>query len=251
MEVRKIVFSPSGGTRALVDLLADSLGESKYTIDISRRDFEGLDLKDDSIYIIGAPTFASRMPQMVVDNLAKIRAHGQRAIVIASFGNRHFDDALEELRRAAKESGFKVLVGLGLVAEHSIFKSYGTGRPDEEDKKDIREFAGKILEKLQAGDSEDFLIPHNEPFIERRVSTIRPETDRDKCIKCGICVKGCPTESIDKEDPSLVADSCIACMRCISVCPKGAKGLNPLVRKIGDEHMKDLLSSRKDNYLFL
>lgn len=50
---------------------------------------------------------------------------------------------------------------------------------------------------------------------------------------------------------ALVDDSCIACMRCISVCPKGAKGLNPLVRKIGDEHMKDLLSSRKDNYLFL
>ena len=251
MEIKKIVFSPTGGAKALVDILAEALGGSGDSIDISKKDFGGLCIEDDTIYIIGAPTFASRLPQIVVDNLAKIRAHGQRAIVIASFGNRHFDDSLEELRRAARESGFKVLAGLGLVAEHSIFRAYGGGRPDTEDEKDIREFAGKILEKLQAAGSEDFLIPHNEPFIERRVSTIRSETDREKCVKCGICVRECPTGSIDKEDPSLVDNSCIACMRCISLCPQGAKGLNPLVRKIGDEHMKDLLSSRKDNYLFL
>ena len=234
MEIKKIVFSPTGGTKALVDILAEALGGSGDSIDISKKDFGGLCIEDDTIYIIGAPTFASRLPQIVVDNLAKIRAHGQRAIVIASFGNRHFDDSLEELRRSANESGFQTISALGLVAEHSIFRAYGSGRPDEEDKKDIREFAGKILAKLEKSDYGDFAISHNEPFIERRVSTIRPETDKDKCIKCGICIRECPTGSIDKDEPSLVDDSCIACMRCISVCPEGAKGLNPLVRKIGD-----------------
>jgi nitroreductase/NAD-dependent dihydropyrimidine dehydrogenase PreA subunit len=59
--------------------------------------------------------------------------------------------------------------------------------------------------------------------------------DRDKCTRCGECVKDCPVQIISLESgwPELVterADQCLECQHCLAVCPAGAVsvlGRNP------------------------
>jgi 2-oxoisovalerate ferredoxin oxidoreductase delta subunit len=50
---------------------------------------------------------------------------------------------------------------------------------------------------------------------------IRPEIDRSKCIKCGICWKFCPEPSIDVVDewPVVDYDYCKGCGICAEECP--------------------------------
>lgn len=44
--------------------------------------------------------------------------------------------------------------------------------------------------------------------------------DKEKCIKCMLCIKNCPTKSIVfSEDKIDFLPSCTACMRCYNFCP--------------------------------
>lgn len=40
----------------------------------------------------------------------------------------------------------------------------------------------------------------------------------DQCVKCGMCVKVCPSGCIDPENGTLDNERCVRCMNCISVC---------------------------------
>ncbi|MFI4913253.1 MAG: nitroreductase family protein [Sedimentisphaeraceae bacterium JB056] len=47
--------------------------------------------------------------------------------------------------------------------------------------------------------------------------------DTERCIKCGLCVKDCPTGAIVMDTfPVLNSDACIKCSHCLAVCPKAA-----------------------------
>ena len=64
---------------------------------------------------------------------------------------------------------------------------------------------------------------------------IRVSVDKDKCTKCGLCIKDCVTSSLvyDNEGiPSYVKENnrCNGCQHCMAVCPAGAvsfDNLNP------------------------
>lgn len=62
----------------------------------------------------------------------------------------------------------------------------------------------------------------------------RPEIDRAKCRRCGVCRESCPVKAIDA---GLVIDrrACIECLCCQELCPQGAVRLqrvNPLARRL-------------------
>ena len=44
----------------------------------------------------------------------------------------------------------------------------------------------------------------------------------DKCTKCGICAKVCPSGNISVTDKVEFADKCEACLGCVHLCPKNA-----------------------------
>ena len=64
-----------------------------------------------------------------------------------------------------------------------------------------------------------------------------PKFDKDKCIKCGECVKICPPHAlsiVSKEFPKIKSTNCIRCWCCAEVCPKNAidKTNRPILGKI-------------------
>lgn len=52
----------------------------------------------------------------------------------------------------------------------------------------------------------------------------RIEIDRERCVKCGLCVKACPTLSLTLESVAQgrALTTCTKCGRCIDACPKRA-----------------------------
>jgi len=56
--------------------------------------------------------------------------------------------------------------------------------------------------------------------------------DPEKCTRCGLCVRLCPSANIVLKELPVFGNSCIQCQRCLMLCPAGAvtvKG-KPLVR---------------------
>ena len=55
-----------------------------------------------------------------------------------------------------------------------------------------------------------------------RFSWFKPVIDKDKCIQCRICEKGCKSSCIDINSHTIDTSRCVVCMNCLGNCKKGA-----------------------------
>ncbi|MDR2204485.1 MAG: 4Fe-4S binding protein [Nitrososphaerota archaeon] len=58
------------------------------------------------------------------------------------------------------------------------------------------------------------------PF--RQIALTKLEKDQQKCTKCGICKRACPTQATDmytKKGGDVTESKCILCARCVELCP--------------------------------
>ena len=164
MKIHQIIFSPTGGTQRVCDKLC--LGNDRVVTDlcVKAADIQMPDIHEEDLAVIAMPVFAGRVPAMAVERLQRVNAHGAKCVVVVVFGNRAYDDALLELQDVATALGFRVIAAVGAVAEHSIVRRYGQGRPDAADEQTLRRFGATILSKAQGGDSTMPQVPGHRPY---------------------------------------------------------------------------------------
>lgn len=229
MNVFEIVFSPTGGTRKVSGLVSEALGRDAATIDLtdSGLDFHAVSMAKGDVAAISVPSYAGRVPAVVVDRLGMVRGNGARAVLVCVYGNRAFEDTLVELEDVAKCAGFRVVAAVAAIAEHSVARQFAAGRPNAQDVAQLAEFAQRIRQKLRDGDASEPSIPGNRPYKQAGSHGMVPQATED-CVSCGACAVACPVRAIDKDDPNQVdGEACIFCMRCVSVCPQNARKLDP------------------------
>ncbi len=256
MNVTTIYFSPTGKTKEVVDCLTEHW-EVEHTYDLSMIGTAYVSAHtfvSDDVCIIAAPTFGGRIPQIFLERLAYIKGNGASAIIIATYGNREYDDALLELKEHAQKCGFTVFAAIAAVTEHSIANIYGQNRPDANDKNFLGSYAAqiqeKVAQKLRALEIEEVTVPGNSPYKEYNGVPFKPQGD-DSCISCKLCVESCPTEAIAPEQPQLTKENCISCMRCVAYCPQKARALPAEVQKAVIERLRPLCAEKKAYQLFL
>ncbi len=237
-----VYFSPTGGTRTVSELIAGYLSE------MLGLDCEEIDLTQPAarekeyhfgsgdLVVVGSPVYAGRLPNKIMPDYRKcILADGAVAVPVVVFGNRSCGGALTELRLILQENGFVVIAGAAAVSRHAFTDALAAGRPDLKDQEELRSFAGRIAEKISVsgGDdpvpldpvSEDDIPPYYTPLKEdgtpAKFLKAKPETDPDKCDRCGICAEVCPMGSIDESMQAV--GTCIKCQACVRKCPGHAK----------------------------
>ena len=103
MKTVEIVFSPTGGTQKVVDIIANKWGYEIAKIDLSDPDekFDQCQINKDDNVIIAMPSFGGRAVKVAIDRLGKINGNNARCTIVCVYGNRAYEDTLVEMQDAA------------------------------------------------------------------------------------------------------------------------------------------------------
>ncbi len=221
-----VYFSATGTTERCVDVIAEELCDGPAA-QINLADNLTPDYPDfsrDDVVIVAAPVYGGRIPAQAAEALSKMAGNGATAVAAVVFGNRDYDDAMLELTDILAGSGFRIVGAGTFVGCHSIFPKVGSGRPDDKDCAQLREFAGACRKALSDADYPSLDIKGNRPYKPYGGVSIHPSAKTDDCIRCGKCAAKCPVQAINPSEPYRTdATRCISCGRCISVCTQKAR----------------------------
>lgn len=254
MPVYQIIFSPTGGTRAVSELLASAWPETT-TVDLCdpKAEERTQTFTADDLCIFAVPAFEGRVPKVNLRRIKKLTGNNTPCIMAAVYGNRAIDDTLIELEDELLHLGFQPFAAVSAVAQHSMLPMYGAGRPDEGDQVQLKEFSRKLRQTYEQGPAaEPVAVPGKRPYIVINIDQTFPSYDGEKCTHCMQCAKLCPVAAIDPSDPSKLSKAlCMSCMRCVKVCPTNAKYLPAeRIEKIC-QAIGHLLEEPKENTLYL
>lgn len=254
MKLFKIYFSPTGGTKKVADLISGQFDFETTEIDLSNsmEDFSKFTFSEKDLCIIAVPSFGGRVPMAAMSNIKKLKGNGSKIILVATYGNRAYEDVLLELKDTLTTLGFFCIAAIASVTEHSIMHQFATGRPDLQDKEELIKFSDEIKEVLKHGEvTKDLCVPGNNPYKEYKVIPLVPQV-RQECKKCGLCATKCSVDAISKDNPMLVdKEKCISCMRCVAICPSKSRSVNEESLLAISKKLENACSERKMNELFL
>lgn len=242
-KVRAVYFSPTGTTKKIVTAVAGCIG-TELALTVEEYDFappamrsEGVTFGSNEIVVFGVPTYAGRIPNVLLKYLATVKAEGALAVPVALYGNRNFDDSLKELQSILEENGFHTVAGAAFIGEHSFSKVLGKARPDAADMMIAKEFGKRTAEKIKNITELSALQPVEvkgetpiRPYYQPRdrkgnpidIRKVLPKTN-ENCTNCGTCAEVCPMGSISKDNVAQFTGICIKCGACIKSCPVEAK----------------------------
>lgn len=240
--IAALYFSATGVTDRVVHTLAEALS-AELSLPLGCRSFtrpaeraEAVGFDSGGLVIVGAPTYAGRLPNKILpDFQAKLRGNGALAVPVVTFGNRAFDNSLAELCAVLEAGGFHTVAAGAFPGRHAFTDALGAGRPDWDDERAIRRFAGQVAGKIRdlkaappavkvPGDpAAAYYVPKGLDGEPAKFLKAKPKTDLGKCSRCGVCARACPMGAIDSADAAEVPGTCIKCQSCVRKCTRHAK----------------------------
>lgn len=249
-----VYFSPTETSKKSVVSIAEQINPRFEEIDLTilNQNLSKTLFTKDEMVVFGGPVYGGRLFQGHCSQLRRLHGENTPCIITVSYGNRDYDDALLEMYNIVKEQGFIPFAAAALVCEHTYGKVQ-VGRPNKEDLLQNQSFAKEAYKKLQSGDLDNLNVPGKKPYQTGGTGgKFRPQTDREKCIYCGLCASNCPSGAISLENYAEINnDKCIACFRCIKNCPVYAKNMNTEEYLVFAESFSKKLSEPKKNQYWL
>lgn len=224
-------FSPTEGTKHAVSALAEYLTQNPQYLDLTRRKFRKAKryFSEKELLVAAAPVYGGQLPRIEGGLFSNLRGKNTPCIIMAAYGNRHYEDTLAQMKEILTKQGFVCIGAVAPVIPHIYSEKLGEGRPDEADREVLRRFAVLIKSRIeQAGQNgfEEISLPGNPTPEPKDMKPVAKSFDKAKCTNCQACVQLCPVNAISKETMEIDETKCINCMRCTKVCREAARSFD-------------------------
>jgi len=227
MTLHNVYFSGKGTTKACAQCIRTAMGLNSKPYPWAKTPPRGVvDIPAEDVLLLSMPVYGGFIPRICLPWVEQLQGHGTPAIINAVYGNRHYDNALLQMKDLLEARGFKVIAAGAFLAEHSIFPQVAKGRPDADDMAAMTAF-GKKCAELLAGDWKNGVIDlpgdPNYQLPEAKPAGMYPTGD-DTCVNCRACATVCPGKAIERAHPKDTDPTkCVQCGACIAVCHTGAR----------------------------
>ncbi len=236
-QIAGIYFSPTGGTRKIVETAVQALAARfgvpyqmvSYTTPADRE--RAVSLPPAALVVWGTPVYAGRIPNKTLPFVdAFLRGNGNPLIVIATFGGRHYDNTLSEMVLKARQGGLSPVGAAAMVCRHVFSPTLSASRPTEDDLQQLRNFVTRLpmdtegkLSVPGEPEPQNYYTPLTEDLRPAKFLKSEPQVDENQCIHCGKCAKVCPMGSIVPTTGVPIFEGiCIKCQACIRNCAQHA-----------------------------
>ena len=184
-----LYFTGTGNSRYVAQRIAERMGDEALCINDKIREKDTRPMKADGSLIVVAPTYAWRLPRIVVEWLIKTP----------------FPDT--------KEAWFVMDCGDGIGAAANPVIDRAAARIAAGE--GLEEKPSTLLDRMLSGAVNDAFYPL---FVKDKAFIAG-----EKCTGCGACVRLCPRKNITLSGGRpRWSGNCTHCMACISYCPTQA-----------------------------
>ena len=233
-QVNLIYYSPTGTSRNIAHAIGDGL-KINCTVDVdmtfNTKEIESFGSNTFTVFV--APVYAGRVPRTFLERLGDIKGNNSLCAVVVVYGNRHYDDALLELKNEVIQKGFVPVAGATFIGEHSYSRKdmpVAAGRPDMYDLGMAEHFGKEVIDKVYSVNViDDLNVPGHFPYKEIKPQEPVAPQSTEECSSCGECVASCPTHAIYLDSCgkiSTIVDKCTKCCACVKVCPIDSRVFN-------------------------
>ncbi|MBN2879353.1 MAG: EFR1 family ferrodoxin [Clostridia bacterium] len=246
-------FSGTGNTKWIAEKLSQTLNSNMHTADcytIEKQNEEltaliNLALKQSDYIGFAFPLHGADAPRvmkeffaMFVSIAAKLRQTSAKLMFLNTFGyvnGMGYFRAKKMLKKCGMPIDYYINFRLPNNSESKNYKLLGNNMP-EKIKGAALSKIDRLVRALEKGRKNiQGIGPHLLPGIVIRkllAEKIKESynnfiIDASLCTKCMMCVKNCPTQSIEySKDSFAFKSACDVCWRCIAMCPTGAISMN-------------------------
>ena len=107
-KVTAAYFSPTEGTKKAAEMLMSCLTQNPVYLDLTRRKFRKQKhmFGEQELLVAAAPVYGGQLPRVEGGIFSSLRGNGTPCILMAAYGNRHYDDTLAQMKELLSKQGF-------------------------------------------------------------------------------------------------------------------------------------------------